>query len=83
MVDRVLNKYAALSSYFESHNDVKKAGRIRNINELLKSSWTQMSLCFLHFILPLLNEFNKLFLADESQISGMMEEMDRLLRVFS
>ena len=82
VVDRVLNQYAALSSYFESHDDVEKSGRVRNIHEFLKSPLTQLTMRFLHFVLQLLNEFNKLFQTDESQIGGMMEEMDRLLKKF-
>ena len=82
VVDRVFNQYAALSSYFESNDDVEKSGRVRNIHELLKSPLTQLTLRFLHFVLPLLNEFNKLFQTDKSQIGGMMEEMDRLLKKY-
>lgn len=56
VVDRVLDQFPALLSYFTSHADVEKPGRVKRIQEQLANPLCKLSLQFLSFTLPLLNE---------------------------
>ena len=80
VVNRVLSQLPALISYFASHDDVEKPGRIRRIHERLSKPVTRMTLLFLQFVLPFLNEFNKLFQNEDSKVGILIPEMDRLLQ---
>lgn len=79
---RTLNQYPALLSYFKSHPDGEKPGRVKRILDRLDKPFTQLTLLFLQYVLPLLNDFNKVFQADGSKIGFLVPEMDRLLRKF-
>ena len=46
--NRTLNQYAALLSYFMSHPEVEKAGRVKRIFDRLKEPITKLTLLFLH-----------------------------------
>ena len=48
--------------------------------EPLNNPLAKLTLLFLNFILPMMNDFNKLFQADETRISFLLPEMNRLLR---
>ena len=80
VINRVLNQLSALTSYFASHDDVERPGRIRRIHERLSKPLTTMTLLFLQYALPFLNEFNRLFQNEESKVGVLIPEMDRLLR---
>ena len=41
---------------------------------------TKLTFSFLKFILPLMNDFNKIFQADESKVGVLVPEMTRLLK---
>ena len=69
-------------SYFESHDEVERPGRIRRIHEKLSKPLTKITLLFLQFVLPILNEFNRLFQNEESKVGVLIPEMDRLERQF-
>jgi len=60
-VTRTLNQYPALVSYFKSHEDNEKPGRVKRVFEQLNSPLTRLTLHFLAFILPAMNDFNKAF----------------------
>lgn len=77
---RTLSQLPALVSYFESHPDTEKAGRVKIIHDQLSSPLTKLTLQFLEFILLILNDFNILFQLSETKIGMMADEMDRLLR---
>lgn len=61
VVKRVLNQYPALISYFNSHPDNKKPGRVKRCTDMLNNPLTKLTLHFLEYILPVINDFNKLF----------------------
>ena len=60
-VTRILQQWPALKSYFTSHNDVEKQGRVKRVAEWLNDPMMYATVAFLDFILPILNEFNTLF----------------------
>ncbi|XP_069124894.1 uncharacterized protein [Argopecten irradians] len=80
-VKRPLDHWPALQSYFNSHDDVERPGRIKRIAGHLSSPEMMMYYLFLSFILEPLNEFNTTFQADESKIGYMAEEIKRLLKI--
>ena len=60
-VGRLLHHWEALKSYFNSHNDVEKPGRVKRVAELLNDPEMRLYYLFLEFILSPLNEFNTTF----------------------
>ncbi|XP_061162630.1 uncharacterized protein LOC133171854 [Saccostrea echinata] len=81
-VKRLLHHWPALTSYFNSHSDVEKPGRVKRVAELLRSHEMRMTFHFLGYVLEPLNEFNTTFQADESRIGYLGEEIHKLLRKF-
>ncbi|KAG1693352.1 Zinc finger BED domain-containing protein 5 [Nymphon striatum] len=75
-----LLKHCGTRSYFQSHKDNEKAGRIERCAKWLSSDLMLLFYAFLEFVLPILNEFNTTFQAGESMIGIMDAEMTRLLR---
>ena len=62
VVERVVELWPALVSYFQSHPESEKRGRVRNIKEQLNDE-TKLYLLFLKFVLPTVNAFNTAFQA--------------------
>ncbi|XP_062610502.1 uncharacterized protein LOC134272272 [Saccostrea cucullata] len=81
-VGRFLHHWPALKSYFSSHDDVEKPGRVKRCAAYLNDHEMYMYFSFLSFILHPLNEFNTIFQADEAKIGYLKEEMVTLLRKF-
>ncbi|GFO33333.1 connexin 27.5 [Plakobranchus ocellatus] len=80
--NRTLSQLPALKSYFASHEDVEKPGKVKSIHERLQDPMTELVLRFMKYILPIINNFNTVFQADEAKIGCLLPEMDRLLRKF-
>ena len=81
-VNRFLQQWPALLSYFESHADVEKPGRVKRCADYLRSVEMKAYFLFLSFILQPLNTFNTLFQTDATQIALLAPEMTGLLRLF-
>jgi hypothetical protein len=81
-VGRFLHHWPALTSYFMSHRDVEKPGRVKRSAELLSDTKMRLTYLFLDYVLVPLNEFNTTFQADESMVGYLMVEMKRLLKKF-
>jgi len=79
-ISRLLQQWPALKSYFASHSDVEKPGRVQRCRDWLMDPEMVMYYKFLQFILPLLNDFNTTFQADAAMIGHLHKEMYRLLR---
>lgn len=60
VVERVIELWPAMVSYFESHEDEEKPGRICIIRKLLNDE-IKLYLLFLKFFLPTVNSFNSAF----------------------
>ena len=60
-IDRVLKMWDPILSYFTSHEDVEKPGKVKNIFDLLNKPSTKLRLLFLSNVLPVFDKFNKLF----------------------
>ncbi|XP_060074370.1 zinc finger protein 862-like [Ylistrum balloti] len=79
-VERTLHHWPALKSYFLSHEDVEKPGRVKRCADLLSNSEMLLYFHFLQFILPFLVEFNTMFQADDTRLPYLGKEMQQLLR---
>ncbi|CAC5413355.1 KCNT1 [Mytilus coruscus] len=79
-VRRLLQQWPALKSYFQSHAESEKPGRIMRCAEFLANDEMWLYYAFLDFILPVLNDFNVMFQAGESMVGFLHTEMVRLLR---
>ena len=81
-MNRTLSHLPALKSYFASHKDVEKTGKVKSIQDRLHDPMTSLILNFLAFILPHINRFKVIFQTEQCVIGDLLPEMDRLLRTF-
>ena len=81
-INRFLQQWSALLSYFESHEDRERPGRVKRCADYLASVEMKAYFMFLSFILEPLNAFNTIFQTDATQIAILIPEMNRLLRLF-
>lgn len=82
VVSRTLHHWDALSSYFNSHDQVESDGKIHRLAHLLKNPEVKMYFYYLEFILVPLNDFNTTFQADATKIGIIHSQMIKLLRKF-
>ena len=76
-----LQIWQRLVSYFSSHPDVEKSGKVRNISKLLNDPITKPWLSFPSNILSIFDKFNILFqTSSTSLIHKIQSETARLLR---
>jgi len=68
-VNRFLQQWQALLSYFESHEDDERPGRIKRCADNLASVGMKAHFMFPSFILEPLNAFNTIFQTDATQIA--------------
>ena len=80
VISRVLQLWPALVSYFNSHPDAEKRGRVHNVCCML-TGVTKLYLLFLNYLLPTMNAFNVAFQATEyTTIHLLQPEMKRLTK---
>ncbi|XP_052072587.1 uncharacterized protein LOC127710681 [Mytilus californianus] len=79
-VQRTLQQWPALKSYFQSHAECEKPGRINRCMQYFTSDQMWLYFAFLEFVMPILNDFNVMFQAGESMIGYLHTEMVRLFR---
>ena len=79
-INRTIRQWPALMSYFTSHEDVEKAGRVKRVAMNLNNTEFLLYMHFLNFILGPLNTFNTLFQSEESKIVILHDEMTRLVQ---
>ena len=80
VIARVLELWPALVSYFTSHPDVDKPGRVKSIQERLCNE-VKLYLLFLNFLLPSANAFNVAFQGTSyTTIHLLHPEMRRLTK---
>ena len=77
---RTISQWQALKSYFVSHEDVEKPGRVKKIALLLQETGNYLYMLFLHYILRPLNKFNTLFQSEIPNISVLHSEMTSLVK---
>ena len=83
VVNRTLSHLPALKSYFASHKDVEKTGKVKSIHDKLHDLLISLILNFLAFIVHHINKFNVIFQTEQCMIGDLLPEMDRLLRTFT
>ena len=80
VIVRILEVWPALKSYFKSHAEVDKAGRVMTIKNLMCDE-TKLYLLFLSFLLPTINAFNVAFQATTyTTIHQLHPEMKKLTK---
>ena len=57
----LLHHWPALKSYFSSHDDVEKDGRVKRVAAWLSDPQMKLSCHFLPLVFDILNEFNTTF----------------------
>lgn len=60
-VNRTLHHWSSLTSYFKSHEDVEKDGKVKKLAAYFSRPEVHMYFLFLQYILAPLNEFNTTF----------------------
>ena len=80
-IKRVLEMWDPLCSYFRSHPDVDKPGKVKTIDDLLSQPLMKAWLLFLSNILALFDRFNIFFqTSSTSTIHKLHGESERLLK---
>lgn len=84
-INRTLEMWDPFVSYFTSHCDVEKPGKVKTISELLNDSLTKLWLLFLANVMEIFDRFNTFFQSSlTSTIHKLHGESERLLKkVFS
>lgn len=84
VVQRILQKYDPLKAYFQlmqnSTDDVTKI-KASAILKTLTNPVTEIFLEFLNYILPIINQLNRLFQSESAQIQNLLPEVKRLVSV--
>ena len=81
VIARILEIWPALKSYFESHPDSEKPGRVRNITIQMCDDTTKLFFLFLNFLIPTVNAFSTAFQATTyTTIHHLHPEMRRLTK---
>lgn len=80
-IQRTLHMWEYLYSYFCSHKDVEKAGKVRTIYKVMSNPLMKPWLFFLSNVLPVFDKFNKFFqTSSASTIHKILGESERLLK---
>ena len=80
-IKRVLDMWEPLRSYFSSHPDVEKQGKVKSIETLLRQPLTKAWLLFLSTLLPVFDKFNVFFQTSATAtIHRLHAESERLLK---
>ncbi|KAL0861413.1 hypothetical protein ABMA27_008957 [Loxostege sticticalis] len=82
-VDRVLEQYPALKSYFrlECFDDPSKT--TDTINASLNNSFTKVYLEFMSYVLELLNDFNIMFQSETALLHKLKPETEKLIKTLA
>ena len=79
-IERTIHMWDPLCSYFQSHSEVEKPGKVRTINGILQQPQTKPWLCFLSNTLAVFDKFNVFFqTSSTSTIYKLQGESERLL----
>lgn len=80
-INRTLQMWEPLVSYFTSHDDVEKPGKVKTIFKLLNNPTTKLWLLFLSNVLEVFDRFNKFFQSSSiATIHKLHGESERLLK---
>ena len=79
-VNRTLQQWPALQSYFTSHCDVERAGRVKRIEKLLCNPEVKLYFYFAKFLLKPLADFNIIFQTEGPKVLSLYPEMVRLIK---
>nr|XP_055075693.1 uncharacterized protein LOC129455070 isoform X2 [Misgurnus anguillicaudatus] len=79
-IQRVLNQWDALQAYFNSHEEVEKSVKVRDLASHLRDPIMKTYLLFLSAALKPLSDFNIAFQSEGVQIHRLEEEMCRLMK---
>ena len=79
---RVLEMWVPLCSYFRSHRDVEKPGKVHTIDQVLQDPFTKPWLCFLSSSLTVFDKYNVYFqTSTTATIHKLQGECERLLKI--
>lgn len=78
VVIRILELYEPLKIFFAFAYNIDQIDSVQNIIEKLDNPINELYLLFLKYILPIINNLNKLFQSENPQIQNMHSNMTRL-----
>ncbi|XP_047211240.1 uncharacterized protein LOC124861488 [Girardinichthys multiradiatus] len=79
-IQRVLNQWDALQAYFNSHEEVERSAKVRDLASHLHDPIVKAYFMFLSAALKPLYEFNIVFQSEAVQIHKLEEEICRLIK---
>ncbi|CAM4735805.1 unnamed protein product [Leuciscus chuanchicus] len=79
-IQRVLNQWDALQAYFNSHEEVERSVKVRDLASHLRDPIVKTYFLFVSAALKPLSEFNIAFQSEGIQIHRLEEEMCRLMK---
>ncbi|KAL6476210.1 hypothetical protein MHYP_G00147090 [Metynnis hypsauchen] len=79
-IQRVLNQWDALQAYFNSHEEVERSAKVRDLASHLRDPVVKTYFMFLSSALKPLSDFNIAFQSEGVQIHRLEEEMCRLIK---
>ncbi|XP_042610129.1 uncharacterized protein LOC122143633 [Cyprinus carpio] len=79
-IERVLNQWAALQAYFNSHEGLETNTKIRDLSKHLNDPLIKAYFKFLSVALKPLSDFNIAFQSEQVQIHKLDKEMTRLIK---
>ena len=77
---RILSQWDALQSYFNSHNDRERPGKVKRCTEACTDETVKLLCYFMHFALGRVNRFNQVFQSDGCQILELEGATKELLK---
>lgn len=80
-IQRTLEKYAGLKSYFLSEDFADS--RFKRLHEAFKNPLTEITLLFHQASIPIFNRFNKLMQSDEPVIHILLDSINRLAKTLA
>ena len=80
-IQRTLDMWEPLCSYFQRHCEVDKPGKVKTINGILQNTQTKLWLCFLSNTLTVFDKFNVYFQTSSTSTAHKLHgESERLLK---
>ena len=81
-VGRILSQWGALRSYFNSHSDRERPGKVKRCAEAYADETVKLLCYFVHFALGRLNRFNQVFQSDGCQVLELESATKELLKAY-
>lgn len=79
-INRIVNQYEALSSYFQSSDECDRLVTVDRISTQLQNPVVKCYFLFLQAVLPMFTQFNKMFQSNSPILPDLYAEANQLLK---